>query len=343
MTLGGTFTVASGATLAAGSGSLLTLQSAAAAAPAAVVNQGTIAGDGGHLNIDTGGTVVNDGLITASNSGGVGFDFGQFTNSMPAETIMNAGTIQAAGGSLYINGTVHGGTLRFSGAGEMVLEQPNALADGATIAGFGPSDTIDLYLINASSLSFANGVLTVLDGTTPVEALPMSGNYTGTNFQLTYQPGAEFSNLITYAADAPAASGPQIASPQSETVAAGGTLAVAGVSVTDSFAAASPGSMALNVTDSSGTLRMTDGSGTALAGSGSTAIHYTGTFSQVNAALATLTYAAGGATGSDSITVDVWDQAGKEATSAIGVTVGGGSAPPPPSVATAHHRRAAAR
>lgn len=329
VSLGGTFTVASGATLSAGSSSLLTLHSVAPSAPATVVNQGTIAGNAGHLNIDTGGTVVNNGLITASGSGGVGFDFGQYTNSLPAETIMNAGTIQASGGSLYINGTVHGGTLQFSGAGQMAFEQQNALADGATITGFGAGDTIDLYLINATGLSFANGVLTVMNGSTTVESLPMAGNYTTGNFQLVFQPSEEFSNVIAYVAADPSPSGPQIAAPASETVAAAGTLAVTGVNVTDSFAAANPGNMALNVTDGSGTLRMTDASGAALPGSGTGAIHYTGTFSQVNAALATLTYAAAGSAGSDSISINVWNQAGNEATSAIGVTVGSGGSPTP--------------
>jgi len=324
ISLAGTFAVASGATLAAGSGSLMVLHSASAGTPASMVNHGTIAGTGGHLNIDTGGTVVNDGLITASGSGGVGFDFGQFTNSMPQETILNAGTIQAAGGSLYINGTVHGGLLQFSGAGEMVFEQQNALAGGASIAGFGAGDTIDLYLIQADKLSFGNGVLTVTNAGTTVESLPMAGNYTTANFQLIFQPSEEFSNVIAYVPDQ-VASAPQIAAPASETVPAGGTVAVGGVSITDSFAAGNPGSMALNVADSSGALSMTDTSGAALSGSGTGAIHYSGTFSQVNAALATLHYAAGGTPGSDTITIDIWDQAGKEATSSVAVTIGSAS------------------
>ncbi|HET8997643.1 MAG TPA: hypothetical protein VFN42_13325, partial [Acetobacteraceae bacterium] len=200
---------------------------------------------------------------------------------------------------------------------------------------FGASDTIDLYLINATSLSFANGVLTVMNGTTAVESLPMSGSYTTANFQMMLQPGSEFSNAITYVPDASGSgsgsgsTSPQVNAPASETVVAGGTLAIPGVSVTDSFAAANPGSMALNVTDTSGTLRMTDAGGAALAGSGTAAIHYSGSLAEVNAALATLSYAAGSAA-SDSITVDIWDQAGKEATGSIGVTVGGSAATPTP-------------
>ena len=328
ISLGGTFTIAPGASLTAGPSSLRILQSASSTAPAELVNQGTIDAGSGHVNIDTGGTVINDGLMVAGASGGIGFDLGQFTNSLPQDTILNNGTIEAAGGSIYINGTVHGGTLLYNGAGSLVLEQQNALADGATIAGFGANDTINLYLIQATGLSYANGVLSVMNGGTVVEALPMQGNYTTANFQMVFQPSEEFSNLISYVGSAPPPpppSGPQIAAPASETVAAGGTIAVTGVSVADSFAASHPGTMALNVTDSSGTVRMTDGSGNALAGSGTGAIHYSGTLNQINAALATLSYTAGGSAGSDSISVDVWDQAGQEGTQPIAVTIGGGS------------------
>src|SRR6185312_13670656 len=56
----------------------------------------------------------------------------------------------------------------------------------------------------------------------------------------------------------------------------------------------------------------------------SSAIHVSGTLSQINAELATLSYTAGGA--NDSVTIDVWDQGGVEATRSVGVTVGGGAA-----------------
>jgi len=77
--------------------------------------------------------------------------------------------------------------------------------------------------------------------------------------------------------------------------------------------------LALNVTASAGTVAMTDGSGKTIAGSGTGAISVDGTLAQINADLANLSYTAG--TANASITVDVWDQAGVEATKSIAVTV----------------------
>ena len=69
----------------------------------------------------------------------------------------------------------------------------------------------------------------------------------------------------------------------------------------------------LNVSDTSGLLGITV-NGTKLAGSGTHSMSVTGTLAQINADLATLTYTAGSNAGGDSIIVDVWDQAGLEAT-----------------------------
>ena len=91
-----------------------------------------------------------------------------------------------------------------------------------------------LYLINADSLSFANGVLTVMNGTTPVESLPMSGNYSADNFRMTYNPGAQFSNLISYVAD-PVASGPTITSPERKPSPPAARWRIDGVSVAGQF------------------------------------------------------------------------------------------------------------
>jgi Ca2+-binding RTX toxin-like protein len=91
------------------------------------------------------------------------------------------------------------------------------------------------------------------------------------------------------------------------------------VSISDLWAAANPGTLALNITTTAGTVSMKDASGNLVAGSGTSAISVSGTLSQLNADLSTLSYTAGSA--SASVTVDVWDQAGVEATKAIGVTV----------------------
>ena len=118
-----------------------------------------------------------------------------------------------------------------------------------------------------------------------------------------------------------------IASPASESLAAGATLAVDGVVISDPWAAATPGTMALNVWDTGGgTIAM--GGQTATSSGG---IHVSGTLAQLNTYLAGLTYTAGAGQGADTIIVDVWNQAGVEAQKTIGVTVG---APPPAPVTT---------
>jgi hypothetical protein len=112
----------------------------------------------------------------------------------------------------------------------------------------------------------------------------------------------------------------KIAAPATNTIAAGATLSVTGVSFTNSWAASAPGSMTLNIWDSAG--------GTiAMAGRTATAagwVSLTGTLSQLNTDLAGLTYTAGTA-GVDSITIDVWNQVGIEAQKTIEVTI---AAPP---------------
>lgn len=122
---------------------------------------------------------------------------------------------------------------------------------------------------------------------------------------------------------------PAITLPASDTVTVGTTITVAGVSVADAFAASNPGTMMLNVSDTTGLLAMTSG-GTRLAGSGTHSISVAGTFAQINADLATLSYTAGSGTGTDSISINVWDQAGLDSTRTIGVTVS-----PEPAIAIA--------
>ena len=112
--------------------------------------------------------------------------------------------------------------------------------------------------------------------------------------------------------------------PGSETVAAGATQAISGVSVSDAWAAGEPGNMALNVWDSSGTLTI-DGQTFGPGGGQVPNGMFSGSLAQINADLATLQYTAGSNSGSDTITVDVWDQAGVEVTKTIPVTIGNGS------------------
>ena len=102
---------------------------------------------------------------------------------------------------------------------------------------------------------------------------------------------------------------------------AGATIAVTGVSVADAFAAGNPGTMALNLSVDSGTIGMTDASGAIVAGSGAQSMSITGTFAQITADLANLSYTAADTAGSDTISVNIWDQAGLSSTVSINVSV----------------------
>ena len=93
-------------------------------------------------------------------------------------------------------------------------------------------------------------------------------------------------------------------------------------SISDAWAAQNTGTMSLNINTTGGVLAMTDGSGHAVAGSGTGAIHVSGTLAQLNAELATLNFVAPGTVGTDIVSINVWNQAGVQTTqsTAIGVT-----------------------
>ena len=132
----------------------------------------------------------------------------------------------------------------------------------------------------------------------------------------------------------PGVTGPMITVPGTQAVAAGASTAIAGISITDAFAAGNPGTMALNLSAATGTLRMTDGSGNTASGSGTHSIAFAGSLAQLNTELANLRYTAGDSGGADSIILDVWDQAGVEATKTIAVSVVGPSIAVPSSIST---------
>ena len=126
---------------------------------------------------------------------------------------------------------------------------------------------------------------------------------------------------IATAPPEPAPTGPVITAPNTENVTAGTTIAVSGVSVADAFAASNPGTMVVNLSAVSGTIGMTDASGAIVAGSGTQSMSVTGTFAQITADLANLSYTAASKTGSDTISVNIWDQAGLDSTASIDVSV----------------------
>jgi hypothetical protein len=123
------------------------------------------------------------------------------------------------------------------------------------------------------------------------------------------------------APDSQPASGPDpvVNVPSGLTGTADGGTAIGGVSISDAWADQNPGSLSLTVTASDGTLSMTSG-GAALSGSGTNTIVDSGSLAQINADLATLTYSG---SGSGSVDLDVWDQAGVEASQSFNLQSSG--------------------
>jgi hypothetical protein len=215
-----------------------------------------------------------------------------------------------------------GGTISVTGVS---FADPNANA--GTIA-LTVSDTAGALKMTSSGMALAGSgthSITVTGSASQLNADLASLQYTAAStvgsdsiaINVKDQTGANGSGKIGVTVNAPSTStSPFITAPAGKTVASGASVAVTPLSVTDSFAATNLGSMVLNVWDQTGTL--------AIAGQtfnpGATAT-LSGSLSQINADLATLSYKAGAAPGTDTITVDVWDQAGTEILKNVPVTI----------------------
>ena len=114
---------------------------------------------------------------------------------------------------------------------------------------------------------------------------------------------------------------PVINAPES---AAANTVPIPGCSVTDPYAETAGGTMALNLSCDHGEVHTTNPSAQGKK------LSLDLPLSGVNAALATLTYLPPAMAVEDSITINVWNQAGKEATKKIAITASGVAVPPQP-------------
>ncbi len=200
-------------------------------------------------------------------------------------------------------------------------------ASGSKLAGSG-TGTIQvsgtLAQINAelATLSYTAGTAS---GTIDVDIWDQAGVEGNKSFEMTAtaptSSGSGSSSSGSSSSSSGPAPNPVVTVPPSATVATSSTVALSGVSIADAWAAAASGTLALNVTATDGTVTMLGANGSALTGSGTSAIHVSGTLSQINAELSTLTYTAGSATGNGSATVDIWDQGGVEATKSVAVTI----------------------
>jgi hypothetical protein len=108
--------------------------------------------------------------------------------------------------------------------------------------------------------------------------------------------------------------GPQITAPNSIGIAVGASGNVVGVSLADLFAAGNAGTLALNLNVSSGTIGTKDSSGNKLPGSDTASLALSLSWGQIAPALSNIYYSAPLVAGTAAISVNIWDQAGNQAT-----------------------------
>lgn len=220
------------------------------------------------------------------------------TLALGSVAISSAGTmtlnISASSGTLYMDGASGNGTDDLSISAETSQSQINAdLASLVYVAAAGPTSLQEIEI------------------TADVPASTSGTNETSRYIDVTV-------------AGSSGGSGPALTEPSSETVAAGGSVAVSG-SYSDSFAQSNPGAMYVEAIATGGTLYATGASGNAAPGSGSSSIEWSTDYNDVNAVLNSLTFAAGDTAGSGSIYFEVWNQAGVESSDTVPVTITGGT------------------
>ena len=125
----------------------------------------------------------------------------------------------------------------------------------------------------------------------------------------------------TTATPTPVSPNPVITTPVSETMTVGTTINLSGISISDPWAANNPGQLALNISATDGTLWMTDTTGTTISGSGTNYINVSGSLAQLDADLTNLKFSGTTSGGYGLVSVNVFDQAGAQATKTLGITI----------------------
>jgi hypothetical protein len=320
--IGGTLTIGTQGTLETDGNATLTLNGTAET----IVNDGLVRGGTGGTLLIYNGPSAGTAVASFVNNGSIATDGGDIavvsTSSLPGGppdwTMVNDGSIAIVnGGEVGLDGTLQGGVVAFDGGGALLLERGMALADGASVSGFGQGDSIVLQSPAAGQggqLGFANGTLEVSENGALVQAIPVSGGYTLGNFEDQYVSGSGNASTIAFAAGG-APSGivsPDIVAPASATVVQGATLALNDVSIEN---LGTSGSVTIDA--GSGTLYMNGASG-----SGTHQLTLAAT-SQYNADLASLTYVPAAGTTADTVSITAEPPAPVSTTRSIPISITG--------------------
>ena len=255
-----------------------------------VVDNGTISESAGVLTINgalsgTGQVQIGaNSTVTMDGAGGTGtvFDFAG-----------NAATLEIGSGSIYDYST---GNFTYT---------PYAIT--STLSGFATGDGIivdNVQITNAVYTYAGNntGTLTLFSGSTAIETLTLTGDYTGQTFFIS--PTATGGSAISLLAR------PGNTTPASEVVLAGVATQFGGFSVNDTNVQAT--SITVMLSDTSGQLSASATGGAAITGSGTKTLTISGTVADVDASLATLSFLSN-STGTDTISVTAVDSLGNTA------------------------------
>jgi T5SS/PEP-CTERM-associated repeat protein len=198
-------------TMAGGTGSLAVGATAVlnAAGPLVIEPGSDVTLTGGSITLGASG----NGLVVSAGSNLSGF--GAVTTT--TDSIFDAGTITATGGTLALSGAVAGGgvlqigadsTLRITGAsiGKLAisfsgadgsLDLAHGVHDSAILAGFAAGDTLAMAGINSIAWNSSSDILTLSANGQVVDTLKFAGSYSAGQFTLTQSGGEAIIGLTT--------------------------------------------------------------------------------------------------------------------------------------------------
>jgi hypothetical protein len=167
----------------------------------------TVTGGSGTITVDSGATLTGSGDInraTVVDDGSLVASGGTLTAEA---SVSGSGTLQIDAAAIFVEeGTLTVANVAFGSGGDahLVVAVPIPTTPPQPLfSGFGTGDVIDLENLQAATLSFANGTLTLQNGDTVVETLLFAGDYTSANFTLSSdQHGGTDINYVATGADA---------------------------------------------------------------------------------------------------------------------------------------------
>jgi hypothetical protein len=300
-----------------------------------------------------GGTAINESVVgvnaaatvTATGTYTQQADNTQVYGTLAAATVAVTGGVLDGGGMItgaLINlggGTVLGGTAGSPGtlsvtgsytqAGTGVLDETfngSAASQLAVSGAVALGGTLDLSLLNGATLAagddivvltagaFSGTFATINDGGLSAGGTSSIAIGNGLYLNPVYDDAAGVMRLVVSATEA---TPPQINAPTTLVLTAGTMLPITTISVS----AQAPGTISVQLSDSSGLLAATAAAGAMVSGDDSTALTLAGSVSAVNEELASLTDTPQGSAATDRLTVTVTDSTLQVASGTVDVTI----------------------